>query len=172
MEPIYIPSLLKAPQKTEVLQFKAHVPDLETLLPVRGTVSISHQTTYLDVSAQLEAIVTLTCDRCLQQYNHRLVVSPSEPIWLDVNADRVDDLPLEQEVPSEDLTESLHPEGWFDPENWVYEQLCLAIPPQKLCDADCPGIEVEPPEEEAIDSRWAALQQLKGQLPNSSERAQ
>lgn len=166
MNSIYIPSLLKAPQKTEVFQFKDYIRDLDTLMPVKGTVSVAHQGTYLEVSAELEAIVTLTCDRCLQQYNYRLKIHPSEPIWLDVNADRVDDLPLEQEVDSEDLTESLHPEGHFDPETWVYEQLCLAVPPQKLCDGNCPGIEVEVANPTPTDSRWAALQQLKGQLPS------
>ena len=53
------------------------------------------------------------------------------------------DLPLEQEVLSEELTESLHPEGHFDPEKWLYEQLCLALPHRKLCRQDCGGIDVE-----------------------------
>ncbi|WP_159784890.1 YceD family protein [Sodalinema gerasimenkoae] len=170
MESIYVPSLLKAPQKTEVIDFKQFIPELETLMPVRGTVSVAHEGTYLQISATLEAIVTLTCDRCLQQYNHRLNISPEEVIWLDVNAGRVDDLPLEQEVLSEELTESLHPEGHFDPQDWVYEQLCLALPHRKLCRQDCGGIDVETATPPIIDRRWAALQDLKGKLPSEPTR--
>ena len=166
MEPIYVPSLLKAPEKTEVIDFKQFIADLDTLMPVQGTLSVSHQGTYLQVSATIKAIVTLTCDRCLQQYNHRLNVSPDEVIWLDVNADRTDDLPLEQEVLSEELIESLHPEGIFDPENWLYEQLCLALPHRKLCRQDCDGIEVDITTPPPIDRRWAALQDLQGKLPS------
>ncbi len=170
MEPIYVPSLLKAPQKTEVIEFKQFIPELETLMPVRGTLSASHEGTYLQISATFEAIVTLTCDRCLQQYNHRLNVSPEEVIWLDVNADRIEDLPLEQEVLSEELTESLHPEGHFDPERWIYEQLCLALPHRKLCRKDCGGIDIDPKNPPTTDRRWAALQDLKGKLPSEPTR--
>ncbi|MCC5897698.1 MAG: DUF177 domain-containing protein [Phormidium sp. BM_Day4_Bin.17] len=170
MEPLYVPSLLKAPQKTEVIEFKQFIPELETLMPVRGTLSVSHEGTYLQIRATLEAIVTLTCDRCLQQYNHRLNVSPEEVIWLDVNAGRVDDLPLEQEVLSEELTESLHPEDHFDPQDWVYEQLCLALPHRKLCRQDCGGIDVETANPPTLDRRWAALQDLKGKLPSEPTR--
>jgi uncharacterized protein len=42
--------------------------------------------------------------------------------------------PLEQEVASEDLVESLSPQGHFDPATWMYEQLCLALPQRQVCD--------------------------------------
>ncbi|MDC0831607.1 metal-binding protein [Leptolyngbya valderiana BDU 20041] len=165
MDAIYIPSLLKAPDKTEIVEFREFVPGLETLMPVRGVARVTHQGTYLEVSASLETIVTLTCDRCLQQYNHRIKIEPSEPIWLDANPTNPEDLPIEQEVAVEDLVETLRPDGEFDIQTWIYEQLCLAIPPQKLCNEDCSGIQVETNPSDLTDSRWAALQQLKDRLP-------
>lgn len=163
MEAIYIPQLTKAPQQTETIQVDEFLPDLETLTPVRGQVRVQHRGNYLDVSGKAEAIVTLTCHRCLRQYNHRLKVDTSEIIWLDPAADQPDDAPIEQEVAVEDLVEILPPQGYFDPGEWLYQQLCLAIPQQQLCDALCPGIQPATPEtsEQLVDSRWASLEVLK-----------
>ena len=170
MNAIYIPQLLRAPQHTETIEVQDHLPGLETLTPVNGTVRVTHNGNYLDVSAQAETIITLTCDRCLQQYNHRLVVDASELIWLEDTLEDANDLPLEREITLEELVETLPREGYFNPDEWLYEQLCLAIPQRKLCDQACSGIQlgdtlpVAPPTK--TDGRWASLEALKRQLPN------
>ena len=169
MEAIYIPRLTKAPQQTEVIEVDEFLPDLETLTPVRGKIQVIHKGNYLDVSGKAEAIVTLTCHRCLQQYNHRLLVKTSEMIWLDEAADYVDDGVLEKETALEDLVESLPPNGYFYPDDWLYQQMCLAIPQRQLCDRNCQGIQLENNSnsgEKAIDSRWATLEFLKERLNN------
>lgn len=166
MNEIYIPQLKKAPNRTEAIQFKEFLP-IETLTPVQGQLVVTHQGNYLEVSVQAETIVTLTCHRCLQQYNHRLETKASELIWLDEAASQPDTGPLEREVAVEDLMETLPPQGYFDPGCWLYEQLCLAIPQRQLCDQQCAGI-VPPTEELAstatVDRRWAALEALKKHL--------
>jgi uncharacterized protein len=164
MDEIYIPQLKKAPNRTEVIQFKEFLTGPETLTPVQGQLAVTHQSNYLEVSVQAETIITLTCHRCLQQYNHRLEIEASELIWLDEAADEPDTGPLEREVAVEDLVETLPPQGYFDPGCWLYEQLCLAIPQRQLCDQQCLGI-VPQGEELApaatVDRRWAALEALK-----------
>lgn len=167
MEAIYIPQLTKAPEHTEVVQVQDFLPGLETLTPVRGRIRVQHHGNYLEVSAQVETIITLTCHRCLQQYNHRLVVDPTEIIWLDEAASLPDDGPLEREVELEDLIETLPPQGYFDLSKWLYEQLCLEIPQRQLCDAQCAGIQAATQEvsEKPVDRRWASLEALKKQLP-------
>lgn len=166
MEPIYIPHIAKAAEGTVSVPIEQFLPHLDTLTPVRGKVLVKHRGNFLEVSGQADAIMTLTCDRCLQQYNHKLGVKTSEIIWLDPNADAPDEGPLERETPMEDLVEKIDPQGHFSPDSWIYEQLCLAIPPRKLCDRDCPGVEVEvqPESEKTVDRRWQALEALKGQL--------
>lgn len=169
MEAIYIPRLTKAPQQTEVIEVDEFLLDLETLTPVRGKIQVIHKGNYLDVSGKAEAIVTLTCHRCLQQYNHRLLVKASEMIWLDEAADYADDGVLEKETALEDLVESLPPNGYFSPDDWLYQQMCLAIPQRQLCDRNCQGIQLENNSitgEEIIDSRWATLEFLKERLNN------
>jgi uncharacterized protein len=166
MEAIHIPWLLKLPEQTEVIPVDECIAELESLTPVRGCLQVTHRGNYLEVSGKAETIITLTCDRCLRQYNHRLKVDTSELVWLDESAEQPDDGPLERETPLEELVESLSPQGYFHPDTWLYEQLCLEIPPRKLCDQECPGISLNA-DSSALpqDRRWAALEAFKKQLP-------
>lgn len=160
-EAIYIPQLARAPEQTERVIVNHHLPDLETLTPVQGEVRVIHRGNYLEISGRAEAIVTLTCDRCLQQYNARITVDTSELIWLEKPVDDPEVDLAEREVAFEDLVETLDPEGYFQPLNWLYEQLCLAIPPRQLCDQNCEGIQVDAAAPQPIDHRWASLQSLQ-----------
>jgi uncharacterized protein len=166
MERIYIPQLLKAVDQTETIPVREHLAELETLTPVQGGVRVTHRAGYLEVSAQAEAIVTLTCDRCLQQYNHRLVVDASEVIWLQEPIEPEEE-GAEYEVAFDDLVETLPPNGFFDPETWLYEQFCLALPQRQLCDPQCQGIPLKESGKTlgAVDRRWASLEALRNQLP-------
>jgi hypothetical protein len=47
MEPIYIPHLLQAKPQQRVIAFETQFPDLPTLMPVRGQISVQHCHTYL-----------------------------------------------------------------------------------------------------------------------------
>jgi uncharacterized protein len=90
----------------------------------------------------------------------------SELVWLDELAAEPDYGSLEREIPLEDLVETLPPHGYFHPDTWLYEQLCLAIPPRQLCDQQCPGIPIK--EQGSVisrDQRWQVLEALKRQLP-------
>ena len=171
MEDIYIPHLLKLQQQQQVIAVDQSLPDLETLTPIRGRMVVHHQGTFLEVTAQVETIITLSCDRCLQQYNQRLRVDQTEIIVLDPKADQVQDYPLEQEVAWEELVETLSPQGYLSPDTWLYEQLCLSLPSKQLCNTDCLGIPVDsqfqspiPEDTFKTDDRWEALEILKKQL--------
>ncbi len=167
MDAIYIPQLSKAPEQTEEIQVKESLPGLETLTPVRGRIRVQYHGNYLEVSGQAEAIITCTCSRCLQNYNHRLAVDTKEIIWLDEAANDTENLPLEREIALEDLVETLSPQGYFYPSQWLYEQMCLEFPQRQLCNNKCPGIEPSTASnlEKPVDRRWASLESLKEQFP-------
>lgn len=169
MEAIYIPQLARAPEQTEAVTVNDYLPDLETLTPIQGQVRVSHRGNYLEVAGKAEAIVTLCCDRCLQQYNHRIVVDTSELIWLEkAEVDDLETSSLEREIAFDDLVETLDPDGHFQPLTWLYEQFCLEIPPRQLCDPRCRGIQVNPDSEHStpIDRRWGSLELFKENLQN------
>lgn len=162
MEAIHIPQLLKAPEKTEEIEFEQSFPNLETLMPVRGILRVAHKGTYLEVMVQGETIVTLSCDRCLQQYNHRLLIDTKELIWLEETC--LSSLPLEREVALEELTETLNPQGDFDVYEWLYEQLCLALPLKQVCSSECQATPVNSAQDFPIDNRWSSLEILRKQI--------
>lgn len=169
MEAIYIPQLARSPEQTETVAVNDYLPDLETLTPVQGEVRVSHRGNYLEVAGTAEAIVTLCCDRCLQQYNHRIVVDTSELIWLEkAEVNDPETTSLEREVAFDDLVETLDPDGYFQPLTWLYEQFCLEIPPRQLCDPRCKGIQVKPEANQSnpIDRRWGSLELFKENLQN------
>lgn len=171
MDPIFIPQLTKAPEHKEEFEVQEFLPGLESLTPVRGKVRVEHHGNYLEVFGKAETIITCTCSRCLQQYNHRLTVNTQEIIWLDADLNQGQNLPLEREVLMEDLIECLAPDGYFYPQEWLYEQMCLELPRRQLCDLNCPGIltdveDVKAASETSIDHRWASLEALKKQLPD------
>ncbi|MBE9110459.1 DUF177 domain-containing protein [Nodosilinea sp. LEGE 07298] len=164
MDNVYIPHLLQRLEKTLTVDLDTHLADLETLTPVRGELTVIHQGTYLEVKARANTIVTLSCDRCLKTYNHRVAIAPQELIWLEHEPDPAT-LPLEREVAVDDLVETLPPNGHFYPETWLYEQICLALPQPQICDEDCPGIDVgKPAQAKPVDHRWSALAQLQQQF--------
>jgi uncharacterized protein len=167
MEPIYIPQLAKAVDATETIQFRQFIDGLDSLMPVTGMIEVCHMGNFLAVSATATTIITLTCDRTLEQFNHRLAIDASENIWLFEPLPAAD-FPKEREISFDDLADTLSPQGYFDPQTWLYEQLILAIPVQKFApDAATPvqtntntntnGATIEPP---TIDKRWAALKSL------------
>ncbi|WP_369816731.1 YceD family protein [Cyanobacterium sp. IPPAS B-1200] len=161
MERIYIPQLLKMPQQMDRFTFKENIKGFQTLTPIKGTFAIHHRGGFLEVELTADTILTLKCDRCLKTFNHRLEVDTSEIIWLSDQFEDPDNLPLEREISGDDLCESLPPDGYFEVQEWVYEQLSLALPLRQVCNnEDC-----EPPtiDESATitDSRWAALTALK-----------
>ncbi len=167
MQAIYIPNLLKAPRRKLDIAIEDRIADFSTLTPVRGNLVVRHGGNFLEVVAKAETIVTLACDRCLQSYNHRLAIDTSEIIWLEF-AREIEDLPTEREVSTEDLSETLPPNGYFDSESWLYEQLCLATPLRQLCGKECQGTtQTSTAEELHVDRRWSSLAALKEQLSRS-----
>ena len=165
MEAIYIPHLLKAAYRKAEIVVNDQIAQLDTLTPVKGKIAIRHGGNFLEVTSQAETIVTLTCDRCLQHYNHRLEIDTSELIWLESELENIRDIPTEREVSLEDLSETLPPNGHFDPQTWLFEQLSLSMPLRKVCGENCPGAaQTSFKKENTLDSRWSSLAALKEQL--------
>jgi uncharacterized protein len=170
MDAIHIPHLTHQPEQRITLEFDQLIEDLPSLTPVQGTVTVSHRGNYLEATTQATTIVTLCCDRCLQNYNHRLACDASEMLWLQDSELQLDQLPLGDDFAMDDVVEQLPENGDFDVQKWVYEQLCLALPQRKLCDPDCPGIDLpEPDPEDLLDRRWAVLKNLQSQLAEAEE---
>jgi uncharacterized protein len=168
MKKIYIPQLLNSPNQQEKIEINDIVANFPSLTPVRGVMLIRHGGSFLEVILKVETIITLICDRCLQQYNHRLSIDSSEIIWLDNREDEWNLESSEREIQLEDLSETLPPEGHFDSLAWLFEQLSLALPLRQLCDLNCQNVpQYRETPEATLDRRWAGLEMLKNQLSDN-----
>jgi len=156
-------------------QVDQHLSELKSLTPVRGSLSAVHRGNVLELAGEATTIVTLCCDRCLQQFNHSLSFSSHELLWLGEQA-RSSGIKAEAllgaggstgeagsmlDLEADDLCESIDPNGSFEPEHWLFEQLSLRLPLVSRCGAECPGPATWSSEEGSVDSRWAALRKLK-----------
>lgn len=171
LKPIALQDLraLAAPRAWSV---EGRLEALPSLTPVRGEISAEHRGNVLAVEGSLDTIVTLTCDRCLRQFNQRLRSRSSELIWLG-NAPPSDEEMQESEEISiiDGLVECLDPRGAFDPEQWAFEQLNLQLPVVNHCGDQCPGpASLHSSEEDRnaedkakADPRWNALRKLRNE---------
>ena len=145
------------------------ITGLDSLTPVRGELRVRHHGNALEVEGVAETIVTLCCDRCLQSFNQPLHARVRElPELLEGDAPE----PALRSAAStgadpqtfllgDDLDDRLDPRGFFDPEQWLFEQLSLRLPLVNRCGADCPGPPSWGDAPTAADPRWAALRSLR-----------
>ena len=170
LEPISLREL-QALASVRAWPVEGHLDDLPSLTPVRGEVRAEHRGNLLEVSGELETIVSLCCDRCLGQFNQQLRVNTDELIWLgdDHSADSLHAAGLDPDSP-DGLIESLDPRGSFEPERWVFEQLSLQLSVVNRSGGECPGPprfnqakKAEPTSNTntSVDPRWQALLQLQ-----------
>jgi len=171
LEPVPLKEL-RALGTAKVWDVEGELDELPSLTPVRGHVSAEHRGNVLAVEGKLSTIVTLCCDRCLNQFNQKLSCTPSELIWLGDEQPTADELELSGEVAEmEGLVDVLDPRGQFDPQQWAFEQLNLLLPVVNHCGDHCPGppgLQQQPGTSDAkpkdVDPRWQALQQLQQQI--------
>jgi uncharacterized protein len=139
------------------------IADLPSLTPVRGHLQVLHHGTALQVAGEVETIITLACDRCLQQFNHVLRADVQELMECSGGALSATDTLV---VPiGDDLADRLDPTGNFDPERWLFEQLSLQLPLVNRCGGDCPGPSCWGTAPSVVDPRWSALQALSPASP-------
>ena len=119
LEPVPLQEL-RALGTAKVWEVEGELDELPSLTPVRGHVSAEHRGNVLAVEGRLNTIVTLCCDRCLNQFNQKLSCTPSELIWLGDEQPTADELELSGEVAEmEGLVDVLDPRGQFDPQQWL-----------------------------------------------------
>ena len=138
--------------------------DLNSLEPVLGWLQVWHHGTQLRVRGEARTRVERPCDRCLQPVAVPLVAEVDEWIGLEADGAAGDgdaDTEIVLDGGPELPLDTLDPQGSFDPERWLFEQLSLVQPLRCLCRNDCRGLLPDAEATEPIDPRWQALQNLQ-----------
>ena len=159
---IYLPHLASRKPPILTVDIEENFPNLPSLTPIRGQVTVSHRGSFLEIKGHAQTITSLTCHRCLGQYNHRLEADIDEIVWLKEVNKTVEDDELE------DLDEHLPEDGTLEIHDLVYQHLSLNLPFQNICAPNCAGIlpsqtdviEASDPSDR-LDQRWEALKKLK-----------
>ena len=177
LRPIALPQLLQQGGELELAVFQP-LAQLEDSEPVQGWIRLRHHGPTLEVEAEASTAVACRCDRCLSpfrlplraQAHERLPLAaaavdggasePDPTLALSSGLDDEGLLDL-QALLGEDPEERLDPQGAFDPEHWLFEQLSLQLPLVYHCGPDCPGPDRWSSDGNDPDPRWQALRQLR-----------
>lgn len=162
-------SLQELQQLPEGLNWPIDQPvrGIDSLTPVRGSLTARHLGTVLDLRGSAQTIVTRCCDRCLQTFNQPVAFETQELLELAGGEAALPSLaggPLDADliIPGgDDLDDRLDPRGSFDPEAWIFEQLSLHLPQVARCGPHCPGPATWSTDSDDTDPRWAALRTLR-----------
>jgi uncharacterized protein len=163
LRPVSLPEL-RLQSACRRWQVDQNLEGLESLTPVRGWLEAQHHGRALELRADVETIVTLCCDRCLQHFNLPLQAQVQEMV--DIAGDDANQgvLAWQGEIEAgggEDLDDRLDAEGNFDPGHWLFEQLSLRLPLVNRCGPECPGPATWSSDPGSGDPRWAALDHLR-----------
>jgi len=153
--------------------------ELEPIRPLVGLVALMRTSQGILVTGRLRTALRVTCRRCLEPCNMEVELDLEEEFHSVV---RIGKAPLD-DVPEEDDDEALliDEHHILDLSEVVRQGLWLAGPVEALCRPDCAGLcprcggnrnlgECHC-DQAAIDPRWAALQTLLSNEPDSEERS-
>ena len=165
--------LIRHPGASRSHRLPEPVADLQVTLarmpddaPVEGDLLLESVVEGILVSGRLSGPLTLTCARCLVEFEGRVDVDVQE---------------LFSRGPERAADEyQLSPEGSLDLEPMVRDGVMLALPVSPLCRADCLGLCERcggdrnlgqcTCVEETVDARWAALDALFADAPEGGDQ--
>lgn len=177
LRPIALPQLLQRGGELE-LTVHQRLSELEHAEPVQGWIRLRHDGSTLVVEGEASTTLGCRCDRCLSSFQLPLRARAHERLALDPGGSQAGDggppealilsgwlegdgsLDLRASI-GEEPEERLDPQGVFDPEHWLFEQLSLRLPLVNRCGAECPGPATWSSDPGSGDPRWAALGRLR-----------
>ena len=165
LNPIAIKDLkaLSSP-KTWILE--GFLDELDSLTPIRGTIVAEHQGEALSVKGDFHTVISLICDRCLENFTQPLKVDSKELIFIGEEKE------LAIAIEFNDFSDCISPCNSFDPQRWVFEQLSLQLPLLNNCGNNCAGVSNQKANPQIysnnsgendlnqLDPRWSELKKL------------
>jgi uncharacterized protein len=154
-------------------------PELEPIHPLKGSIVLMRTSQGILVTGKLHTTLQAECRRCLEPCQTEVEFELEEEFYPVV---RIAGAPVD-DVPEEDRDDALVIDGQqiLDLGEVVRQGLWLAAPTEALCRPDCAGLCHRCGgnrdrgeclcDQEATDPRWAALQALLSDEPDTEERS-
>ncbi|WP_320676329.1 DUF177 domain-containing protein [Prochlorococcus sp. MIT 1300] len=123
----------------KVWEVECFLHSFNSLWPITGWVSVEHLSESIIVKSELQTLIELCCDRCSQQFEHKLFCNTEELIRISTkNNKKSHYTQMESSHELAELNESLDSSSNFDPERWIFEHVNLELPISKHCGEKCP----------------------------------
>jgi len=177
-----VAQLLKGPtgqrRQYELYEYIERIdPDLTPVAPLKGKIVLTRTSQGVLVTGRLRTKLEVECKRCLDPYVVDVVLNLEEEFYPTVliGESPVDRIPKEEE----DVALMIDAHHILDLSEVIRQGLWLAMPMDLLCRPDCAGLcpncggnrnlgECQC-DQQAIDPRWAALQQLLLNEPDQTK---
>ena len=104
---------------------------------VKGGIHLSRTNRSIWVDAQLESWVDISCSRCLQEYQKRIVFSLQEEYLPTTQNSTTNERP---ETQTEDGTFTINSNHLLSLEEAIRQYIITCSPMKPLCREDCPGL--------------------------------
>lgn len=149
-------------QPNQELNVSIHIDQLDDVAiseTVTGILNLTVLGNLINIKGKLKTQVILDCNRCLKSFDYPLIIDVQEDFLF---GKLVDSQTKEYELFGENFVEDLEEKQEIDLTEFIYQEIILNIPSQKLCDLACEGTEEykKVKKENLVDPRLAIFKQL------------
>jgi uncharacterized protein len=163
---ISLEDLRGLPQQRLRIDFNESLPELQTVKPVVGDLSMAASISGVRVVGRLHTLLKLTCHTCLKPFFKALSFELDERFVYEDYLNEGGPRELkEKELQTGDFVEWIRYEGFLDISDIVYQAVTLATPIYCSCGNECPG----PP---SYDKQNSEKQQTKSHSSADQERTE
>lgn len=144
------------------LNVNIHIEQMDDLAinePISGILNLKVLGDQINIEGKLKTQLILDCDRCLNSFDYPLSIEVQEDFRF---GKLVDSQTKEYELSGENFVEDLEEKQEIDLTEFIYQEIILNIPSQKLCDLACEGTEEYKKVKKVnlVDPRLAIFKQL------------
>lgn len=160
MMKIKIEDIQNAPESgLNILINLKELEDLKLNTPVTGSLNFIATSYGIEVEGEIKTELSIYCDRCLKQFIQPISINIKEEF---VYGNLIDSDTKEFELTGENFVEDLEDREDIDLTEFIYQEIILNVPSQKLCNIACEGTEhyKEVKREQLIDPRLEIFKKL------------
>ncbi len=137
------------------------MPEIENAPEAKGKLEIISNGASIEVKGEVSTVLTLVCDRCLNEFKYDLKAVIEEVF---VKGNVFDYTKHEIELKNDNFVVELNGETEIDITDLVYQSIIVNMPTKKICRHDCEGEMQIPLEENRVDPRLEVFKRLSDEM--------
>lgn len=159
---IPIETIENAKDKTLTEDFEEIIDGIGCVTPIKSNLTIQSLGEFIQVKGNVQGIVKLKCDRCLENFDYKLDFNIDEMF---AKTALLRDYSEETELKEGQFVTDLNGCGNIDIYDLLYQSVILNLPNHKVCGINCKGKDF-PTEENISDPRMDVFKNIRIQPKN------